>query len=169
MMNQKLSQTALLTATLTASALFSSSSIAAEGAGTASATVQTPITVSQTTAMLFGNITSTAGATCTLAPGIDTPTGDGCAGGTTAAGVFDISSEAATLDITVSTANPVQGDVTFAPIWNNGLSDIDAGTTGAVGSSGGSFILNIGGTLTNGTNPLPGSLSWDYTVAVTYQ
>gem|GEM_PF-2796456 len=162
-------QTALITATLATSALLSSYSMATEGAGTASATVQAPITVSQTTAIQFGNITNTAGATCTLLPGNDTPTGDGCAGGTTAAGVFDISSEAATLDITITIANPVQGDVTFAPIWNNGLSDIAAGTTGSMANLGGNFDLNIGGTLTNGSSPVSGNQSWDYTVAVTYQ
>lgn len=166
MMNKKM---ALITATLAATSLLSSSSMATEGAGTASATVQAAITVSQTTAMQFGDITSAAGATCQMEPGTDTPTGDGCAGGTTSAGVFEINSEAATLDIMVSIANPIQGDVTFAPAWSNGALDFAANETGTLVTSGGSTNLDIGGTLTNGSNPAPGDRSWDYTVTVTYQ
>ncbi len=143
--------------------------MATDGAGTASATVQAPITVGQTTAIKFGNITNVATATCVMTPGNDTPLGTSCAGGTTTAGVFAISSEAATLDITLSITTPVKGDVTFAPIWSNGDADFAAGATGTMAAPGGSFDINLGGTLTNGASPVSGAQSWDYTVAVTYQ
>jgi len=168
-MAQLLSKKVLVPTTLLATALLSTPGMAVEESFKASATVRAPIEIAETTALDFDEISSTAEKSCKIEPLSGTKVGDTCLGTDHSRGAYNITSAAVDVDITVSIANPEKDGVTFAPLWYHGGSERTADETVTV-TSGGSYTLNLGGTVTNGsTAPTGGSREWDFTISVAYK
>ena len=155
-----------------AAVALSTNVMAADATGTASVTVNAAINVTAGTPMDFGAISNVSGGECSMAPADGSLTGgatDSCAAASGTPGTFTITSTNGNLDVTVSITTAVSNDVTFAPVWNDGSSDIAAGTTASFNNASGSGTLNVGGKLTNGASVGSGATtSWNYNVNVVY-
>ena len=158
----------LISGVMASSILVAGSAIAADATGNASVSVNEAIGISQTTAVDFGIVSALNAGTCTMDPSDGSLTGTSCAQATGTPGAFTLTSTAGNLDVTITIATPVNNDITFAPIWNNG-SDVAAGATGTFNNGTGTGTLNVGGTLTNGASVTTIPSSWTYNVNVVYQ
>ncbi len=152
--------------------VYAHSAIAADATGTASATVLAPLTITENTAMSFGNVSgdSAAATTVVLTTAGATSSADGAyvEAGTGQEGIFDVTGAAnAAYSITL----PADGAVNLAgPGANmpvNGFNH-DRGASPAL-SAAGADTISVGATLTIGAGQLAGAYSANYTVTVDYQ
>lgn len=151
----------LLLSSLIASSLLISSQVGATiQNGTANFNLVYPITVTENSAMQFGDIDVSVNGTCTLDQA-DTTSGTSCiAGGATAAsGDFTIGAADGNVTVTLSGADTTVSGITFTPVI--------ASPTVAI--TGNTANLKIGGTVdVIAASASAGSHSLTYTVDVTY-
>ena len=142
---------------------------AADATGNASATIATPISVSENTSLAFGTILAGASqSTIVVSTAGARSVGSGDAtllGGTPAAAAFDVTGEGSTsysVSFTAGTLTRAGGSETMT---------VDTFTDDSGGSiaGGGSDSFNVGATLTVAANQTAGSYTGTYTVSVDYQ
>lgn len=135
--------------------------------GNASATIQTPIVLSEDTAMDFATIVAdAAGDTVTLdSAGSISATGTSTFSGTPAAGAFSATGTPNSA-VTISFSS---GDVLSGPGTDMGLGNFtnDAGGSPAFDGSG-NLAFNVGADLTVNASQTAGSYSGTYTLTVDY-
>ena len=140
---------------------------AADATGNASATIQSPISVSETTAMDFATIVADAtGDTITLTPvGGISAANTSTFSGSPAAGAFSATGDASTA-VTISFSS---GDVLSGPGTDMALGTFahDAGGSPAFNGSG-NLTFNVGAALTVNASQTAGAYSGTYTVTVDY-
>jgi hypothetical protein len=131
----------------------------------ASVEIAAPISITQTTALAFGNIGPSVDAgtvTISLAGAQSVTGGVTALGGTVAAGAFSVTgASGATYSVTVPGTVSLTGPGTAmtATLTNDGGGSLTGGTD----------TFNIGGTLSIGASQAAGSYSGTYTVSVNYQ
>ena len=143
--------------------------MAAEATGQASAVVVTPISVSETASLSFGNIapSATAGEVTVSTAGARSVTGGVSElGGTVAAGAFTVDgSGSATYGITL----PANGVVTLTgPGTAMAVKDFGHSLSGTPTLSGGTGSFTVGATLEVGASQAEGTYNGTYTVSVNY-
>lgn len=146
---------------------------AADGSGTASATIIAPITITPVLDLAFGKMSANNGGSVVInavTAARSVASGDSVLvnlGSTTTAATFDIAGEGNSgFDITLPAA-PV--DITHT----NGIDTMSVGsfTSNPSTSSalvGGAKTISVGGTLNIGASQLPGSYSGNFVVTVEY-
>lgn len=165
------------------SALAVGTAQAATATGNASATLLTPMSVAQTTAMQFGDLVDNAGTGGTVilsTAGTASVTGSvvtTTTGATPAAAVFSVTGDAnkaynfsvpTTITLT-SGANTMTVGSLLASVDGAADQSVNA-TTPATGNTGtGTSTVVIGGTLTVAASQAAGSYAGTYTVSVDYQ
>lgn len=142
---------------------------AASASGSASATIATPVSISETTALSFGTILAddTASSTIVVSSAGARSVGSGSAqllGGTVSNAAFSVSGESGATYTISYTAGSLTGPGTAMAV--DTFTD-DTSSTGTL--TGGSDTFNVGATLTVGANQTAGSYSGSYTVTVNYQ
>jgi len=150
--------------------LHSGVSHAASANSNASATVVTPIAISNSTGLVFGKFAASTGGTVVMSTaGVRTKTGavvllSGTAGN---AAAFSVTGDAnATYAITLpSTATVTHTDTVTT--MSAGTFTSNPSATGTL-SAGGSQTVNVGATLTVGSAQTAGSYSGTYAVSVEY-
>lgn len=166
MLNRKILAIAT-TAGLIAFGSFSSSVLAANATGTASATIVTPLSVVQTTAMNFGSISPDADVATTVDLSIA-----GVASSTDGAGIVPASG--AQQGVFTATGS---GNLAIAVTYSAGDVLTGPGANMAIGSfvddaaaalTGGTEVFNVGATLSVGANQTVGGYSGTFTVTVNY-
>ncbi len=166
-----------LLSTLAAAVLagvYSNNVLAADATGNASATVLTPLSIAQTTAMNFGQVAGdqSVATTVVLANTGGTSSADGAyTDGAGVAGGFDVWGDTGqTYTITL----PADGVVTLtgpgAAMSVDGFSN-NLGATGTVDgtTSDGAADFTVGATLTINAGQVAGAYTGTYTVTVNYQ
>lgn len=141
---------------------------AADVTGNASATIQTPIALSEDTAMNFATIIAdTSGDVVTLTPaGSISAANTSTFSGTAAAGAFSATGGAnAAVSISFSTGDTLTGPGTAMPL---GTFTTDAGGSPAFDGSG-DLAFNVGADLTINAAQTAGAYSGTYTLTVNYQ
>lgn len=159
---------AAIAVTMTAS-FISNTAKAADAAASASATIVAPITISQTTALAYGNLapTGTAGtAIIDTADSLSSSNVDTLSGITPASGAFSVtgsgtSNYTVTLPTTVTLSDGGSNSMTLSSFNHN------AGATPSL--SGGTGTFKVGATLGVGASQVAGAYSGSYTVTVNYQ
>lgn len=142
---------------------------AATGTGNASVEILQAITVTENTALNFGQVTPSASAG-TVA--VDEASARNCSGGATcvgtgtaAAGAFSITgTSGANVQISLPASASLTGPGTAMTATLSSTS-----TSGAVTLTGGSANFNVAGSLAIGANQVAGSYAGTYTVTVNYQ
>jgi len=157
-----------ITAALAFTALtFSGAAHAASVTASASATIATPIAISQTTAMNFGTVVASAATgTAVLATNsaLTVTGGVQALGGTPAAAAFSVTGQSgATFAITLPTTATLTSG---ANTMSLGTFAHSAGATPTL--TGGSSAFNVGATLSVGANQAAGAYSGTYAVTVNY-
>ena len=165
---KNLKKLALAFGTVTALAMVSHSAIAASVDGDASATVVSPLAISQSTAMSFGNFAAGTGGTVVIGT-------DGARSQTGAVslstvdegsqGVFAVTGQGnATFAITLPST-----DVTLTSGGNTmTVNTFTSDPSGTGTLSSGSATINVGATLTVGSGQAAGSYTGTYAVSVEY-
>jgi hypothetical protein len=161
-------------------ALFGAGSVMAATSATATSTgvVVTPISVTKSADMSFGDIAggATAG-TVTLTPGGNRTVSGGAvaAGGTPAAAKFDVTGSgtlAYAIDYTGTaatlTANAGADSMAFAAISDTTASAKTSGTVATGALTAGAQSIYVGGVLTVGVNQNAGTYTGNIAVAVNY-
>lgn len=153
--------------------LIAQKSFTASTSGTATATILAAISVTENTAMAFGNIGTDATAqtvTLSAAGSITCPSGYGCSG-SPSQGIFDITGPDQSLNVTYSNGTLSDGS------GNTMALNVATPTTpnaSTITPSSGTATLNVGGELSVGTSQVAGSYSTAnaggsaYTVTVNY-
>jgi hypothetical protein len=147
--------------------LGSHQALAASGAGTASATILSQISVTQTTPMAFGTIApNSAGGSLVLSAttGTIAPVAGFVFSGSPAAGSFSVTG-AVGQPVVVSYSS---GDTLTGPGTAMPLGTFTNNAVPATFPAGGNFTLNVGATLTVNANQAPGPYAGNYTVTVNY-
>jgi len=148
-------------------ALFASESQAASAVGGASATIAAPISISETAAMSFGSVTTSAalGTVVITTAGARSVTGGvGALGGSPAAAAFSVAGEGtSSYTVTLPASTSLTG--TGAPMVVDGIN-----ITGALSRSlsGGADTFSLGATLHVNASQASGAYSGSYTVSVNY-
>lgn len=145
---------------------------AADATGTASATVVTPIAISNTAGIAFGKLSAGTGGTVVMSTaGERTKSGgvvllSGTAGN---AAAFNVTGDAsATYAITLpSSAVTITHSVDNTKTMNIGTFTSNPSATGTL-SAGGAQTVNVGATLTVASAQTAGSYSGNFTVSVEY-
>lgn len=139
---------------------------AATTTGSASATVLTPLSVSETTAMSFGDVGGDAidATTIVLTTAGGTSSSDGAyVGGTPAAAAFTVSGAASQAYVLT-----LPGSITLTSgtdtVTVDTLTDTSTGALDVAGSE----TFSVGGTLNLGANQASGNYTGSYTVTVAY-
>lgn len=140
---------------------------AASVTASASATIATPIAISQTAGMDFGSVSAsaTAGTAVLSTTGVLTPTGGVSAlGGTPTAAAFSVSGQSgSTFAISLPTSATLSNGASSMTL--NAFAH-NAGVTPAL--TGGTKTFNVGATLNIGANQAAGAYSGTYAVTVNY-
>ncbi|PIW25691.1 MAG: hypothetical protein COW30_18940 [Rhodospirillales bacterium CG15_BIG_FIL_POST_REV_8_21_14_020_66_15] len=164
-MNIKMKKLSVLGAVL-AGGLFVGQAQAANSVNAgASVEIAAPISVTQDTALAFGNIgpSAASGTVAISLAGAQSVTGGVTAlGGTVAAGAFSVTgANGASYSVSVPASVTLSGPGTAmtATLNHDGGGSLTAGTD----------TFNVGGTLSVGANQTAGSYSGTYTVSVDYQ
>ncbi|MCL1137468.1 hypothetical protein [Shewanella pneumatophori] len=151
----------ILLSTLVASSLLLSASATAEDAtGTANFNLVYPLTVTEATALEFGDVSIVADGNC----GVDFAggtTGTICVSGgaTQAAGVFTVTGANGSVNVSVSGANSSVDGVVFTPSVANASETI----------SGNTASINVAGNLAiTAADATAGTHALSYTLSVTY-
>ena len=152
--------------TFTSQSTFAAS---ASATGNGSATVITPIAISETTALGFGDFAAGTGGTVVIATdGSRTATGDVSLSSTDAGAqaVFAVTGEAGytyaiTLPAGSATLDDGSGNTMSVGTWTS-----DPSGTGTL--TGGAENVNVGATITVGSGQTPGTYTGTYTVTVDY-
>jgi len=146
---------------------FSSAAHATDETGDASASIVSPIVITETTSMDFASIIAdAAGDTVTLTPlsGISS-TGASTFSGTTTAALFDVTGDGnAAVTIAFSTGDVLSGAGTDMPLGNFAH---NAGGSPAFDASG-DLQFSVGADLTVGASQTAGAYTGTYTLSVDY-
>ncbi|MDR8524019.1 hypothetical protein [Shewanella fidelis] len=150
----------LLSTLVASSLLLSTGAIAADATGTANFNLVYPLTVTETTAMEFGDVSIAANASCAV-DFAGATTGSACVAGgaTSAAGAFTVSGANGLVNVSVSGADTSIPGVEFTPSVAN-ASETIAGNTASINVAG-----NLAITAANAT---AGTHALSYTLSVTY-
>ncbi|WP_028768801.1 hypothetical protein [Shewanella fidelis] len=150
----------LLSTLVASSLLLSTSAIAEDATGTANFNLVYPLTVTETTAMEFGDVSIAADANCAV-DFAGATTGSACVAGgaTSAAGAFTVSGANGLVNVSVSGADTSIPGVEFTPSVAN-ASETIAGNTASINVAG-----NLAITAANAT---AGTHALSYTLSVTY-
>ncbi|MEQ8664156.1 MAG: DUF4402 domain-containing protein [Rhodospirillales bacterium] len=142
---------------------------AADATGNASATIATPISVSENTSLSFGTVLAGASQSTIVvstAGGRTLGSGDATLfGGTPAAAVFDVTGEGSASYSVSFTAGTLTRDGGSETMTVDTFTNDSGGSIGG----GGSDSFNVGATLTVAANQVAGSYTGTYTVSVDYQ
>ena len=157
-----------LAATMLA-AIYSQAAFAADATGNASATVLAPLTITETTAMNFGDVSGDTNnaTTVVLTTAGATSSADGAfTGGSPQAGVFNVTGATGqSYDITLPAAA-----VTLTSGGNTVTVDTFTDDTAGTGTlTGGTDTFNVGATLNLSAAQPAGAYTGTYTVTVDYQ
>lgn len=167
MLNKRLLVTSA--AMLASASLMSTIANAANVTANASATVLTALSITQNTAMNFGDVAGDADAATTvvLTTAGATSSADGAsAAGTPSAGIFDVVG-AGTLSYSITL--PADGVVTLTgPSTAMPVDGFNHDAGGAPALAGGADQFNVGATLTINANQAAGAYSGTYNVVVNY-
>lgn len=150
----------LLSTLVASSLLLSTSAVAADATGTANFNLVYPLTVTETTAMEFGDVSIAADANCAV-DFAGATTGSACVAGgaTSAAGAFTVSGANGPINVSVSGTDNSVGGVAFTPSVAN-ASETIAGNT---------VSINVAGNLAiTAANATAGTHALSYTLSVTY-
>src|SRR6185437_3309464 len=146
--------------------LGSHQTLATSATGTASATILSQISVTQSTAMAFGSIApNSAGGSVVLSPaGTISPVAGFVFSGSPAAGSFSVTGAVGQpVVVSYSTGDTLTGPGTAMP-----LGTFTNNAVPATFPAGGNFTLNVGATLTVNANQAAGAYAGNYTVTVNY-
>jgi Flp pilus assembly protein TadG len=137
---------------------------AATDTGTASVTLQTPVSIDSVTDVAFGTITNNGGtATCTMDAAGALSSAESICTGTGTLGAVNVSGTAsANVDVTLTTGAAVDG-VTFTPQLADGS---QSGTSAIDGA--GALSIPVQGTINYSGAQTDGAKNLTYTVAVNY-
>jgi spore coat protein U-like protein len=150
--------------------------MAATATATSSSTVVTPIAITNTANLSFGNIAAggTAG-TVTVSPDNSRSVSGGTitAGGTATAAQFNVTGQAGltyAIDLAGTSASLTSGgnSMTFTAISDVTASAITSGTVATGTLTGGAQTIYVGGTLAVGANQAAGNYGGTINVAVNY-
>lgn len=147
-----------------ASASITSSAIAAQATGTATANVLEPITITNTSPLQFGDVDVTGGGTVVIGP-TGTPGGSLTSVGTQSAGTFDLTGQSgASFSIAIATLTELTnaGHDLILSVYTN----TEGGATGTM--TGGAITLGVGATITADGSEAAGPYSGTYTVDIDY-
>lgn len=167
-------KTAYITRTVAVAALVAAfaapeSATAADATGNASATIATPISVSESSSLSFGTILAGASqSTIVVSTAGARSLGSGDAtlfGGTPAAAAFDVTGEGSASYSVSFTDGTLTRDGGSETMTVDTFTDDSGGSI----SGGGSDSFNVGATLTVAANQVAGSYTGTYTVSVDYQ
>jgi Domain of unknown function (DUF4402) len=146
---------------------FCANSFSQSATATATATIITPIAISKTVDMVFGNISPTAvSGTVVLSPaGARTPTNCTVAGGGATAASFNVTGSG-----TLTYAITLPGSTTLVNGGNNMIADTFTSTPSGTGAlTAGAQTLTVGATLHVGASQVAGTyVSANFTVTVGY-
>lgn len=147
--------------------VFSGGANAASVTSTASATIATPIAISQTSAMSFGTVTASAAAgtaVLSTAGGLTATGGAGSLGGTISAAAFNVTgSSGATFSISLPATATLSSGASSMSV--SGFNH-DAGVTPTLASGTANF--SVGATLNINANQVAGAYSGTYAVTTNY-
>lgn len=147
-----------------ASASITSSAIAAQDTGSATANVLEPITITNTSPLQFGDVDVTGGGTVTIDE-LGAASGTLTSVGTQSAGTFALTgANGATFSIAIATVTE---------LTNGGGNDLIlsaySNTEGATGTmTGGAITLGVGATITADGGETVGAYTGSYTVDIDY-
>jgi spore coat protein U-like protein len=152
------------------------SAMAATATATSTTTVVTPIAISNTANLSFGNIaTGGSAGTVTVSPdGSRSVTGGTVtAGGTTTAAQFNVTGQSGltyAIDFTGTSTTLTSGanTMTFTAISDTSASAITTGTAATGTLTGGAQTIFVGGTLAVGASQVAGTYNGTINVAVNY-
>ena len=146
-----------------ASASITSSAIAAQATGSATANVLEPITITNTSPLQFGDVDVTGGGTVTISE-TGAASGTLTSVGTQSAGTFALTgANAATFSIAIATV------VDLTNGTDNLVLSAYSNTEGATGTmTGGAITLGVGATITAVGGESTGPYTGSYTVDIDY-
>jgi len=167
-MNTTISRFAAVAVVALSGAAFSNAAQAADATGNASATIATPIAITEGTALAFGTILAGASSSTIV---VDTSggrtVGSGDAsllGGTVSAASFDVTGEgSSTYSVSFSSGDTLTDGSNTMSLGTYTTSNSGSGTL-----SGGTDSFEVGATLTVGASQAAGSYTGTYTVTVNY-
>ncbi len=147
-----------------ASACITTSAIAVQATGIATASVLTPITITNASNLEFGDVDVTGGGTVIISP-IGAASGTLTSVGTQSAGTFTLTgASGATFSIAIAKVT----DLTFGAfdLVISSFTNTEGGATGTM--TGGGITLGVGATITADGNEGVGAYSGTYTVDIDY-
>ena len=146
-----------------ASASITSSAIAAQDTGSATANVLEPITITNTSPLQFGDVDVAGGGTVTISE-LGAVSGTLTSVGTQSAGTFDLTgASGASFSIAIATVSELINGT------DNLVLSAYTNTEGATGTmTGGAITLGVGATITADGSEPAGAYSGSYTVDIDY-
>lgn len=158
---------------VTSASIYSSTLIAATVSGDASANVITPLGVTQSAGMNFGDVAGDTGGTSVVLSTAGTTSGSGVvAGGTTAAGAFAVTGEVSTAyTLTLPASITIDDGGINTMLVNAFTTTLTAGPPNTFTSTldaSGDDNFTVGATLTIGATQAAGTYSGTYAVIVSY-